>query len=69
MHESFNVFCFYRHREREREAEVNKPCFIFLKILTHAPSRDGNGDPIPDSPRGIPLLGDGYGTNLVPAGI
>jgi hypothetical protein len=21
--------------------------------------RDGNGDPIPDSPRGIPLLGDG----------
>jgi hypothetical protein len=31
--------------------------------------RDGNGDPIPDSPRGIPLLGDGYGTNLVPAGI
>jgi hypothetical protein len=32
-------------------------------------TRDGNGDPIPDSPRGIPLLGDGYGTNLVPAGI
>ena len=36
-----------------------------VSILT----RDGNGDPIPDSPRGIPLLGDGYGTNLVPAGI
>jgi hypothetical protein len=32
-------------------------------------TRDGNGDPIPDSPRGILLLGDGYGTNLVPAGI
>jgi hypothetical protein len=31
--------------------------------------RDGNGDPIPDSPRRIPLLGDRYGTNLVPAGI
>jgi hypothetical protein len=31
--------------------------------------RDGNGDPIPDSPRGIPLLGDGYETNLVPAKI
>jgi hypothetical protein len=31
--------------------------------------RDGNGDPIPDSPRGIPLLGDGDGTNLIPAGI
>jgi hypothetical protein len=31
--------------------------------------RDGNGDPIPDSPRGILLLEDGYETNLVPAGI
>jgi hypothetical protein len=31
--------------------------------------RDGNGDPIPDSPRGIPPLGDGDGTNLIPAGI
>jgi hypothetical protein len=32
-------------------------------------ARDGNGDPIPDLPREIPLLGDGYRTNLVPAGI
>jgi hypothetical protein len=32
-------------------------------------ARDGNGDPIPDSPRGIPPLGDGDGTNLIPAGI
>jgi hypothetical protein len=24
-------------------------------------ARDGNGDPIPDSPRGIPLLGDSDG--------
>jgi hypothetical protein len=30
-------------------------------------TRDGNGDPIPDSPWGIPLLEDGYVTNLVPA--
>jgi hypothetical protein len=32
-------------------------------------ARDGNGDPIPDSPRGIPLLGDGDGIKLTPAGI
>jgi hypothetical protein len=38
-------------------------------LLSFVRSRDGNGDPIPDSPRGIPLLGDGYRTNLVPAGI
>jgi hypothetical protein len=31
-------------------------------------SRDGNGDPIPDSPRGIHPLGNGDGTNLVPTG-
>jgi hypothetical protein len=31
--------------------------------------RDGNGDPIPDSPRGIPLLGDGDGAHFVPMGI
>jgi hypothetical protein len=36
-----------------------------MKVLV----RDGNGDPIPDSPRGISLLGDGYKTNLVPMGI
>jgi hypothetical protein len=32
-------------------------------------SRDGNGDPIPDSPRGIHLLGDGDGKKLIPTGI
>jgi hypothetical protein len=32
-------------------------------------SRDGNGDPIPDSPRGIPPLGDGDGEETSPAGI
>ena len=30
--------------------------------------KDGNGDPIPDSPRGIPLLGDGDGNKFVPTG-
>ena len=32
-------------------------------------SKDGNGAPIPDSPRGIPLLGDGDGANFSPTGI
>jgi hypothetical protein len=31
--------------------------------------RDGNGDPIPDSPRGIPLLGDGDGEISSPTGM
>jgi hypothetical protein len=31
--------------------------------------RDGNGDPIPDSPRGIPLLGDGDGKVSSPTGM
>jgi len=31
--------------------------------------KDGNGDPIPDSPRGIPLLGDGDGVKYAPTGI
>jgi hypothetical protein len=31
-------------------------------------SKDGNGDPIPDSSRGIPLLEDGDGTNFFPTG-
>jgi hypothetical protein len=31
-------------------------------------ARDGNRDPIPDSPRGIHLLGDGDGNILVPIG-
>jgi hypothetical protein len=32
-------------------------------------NRDGNGDPIPDSPRGIPLLGDGDGEVSFPTGM
>jgi hypothetical protein len=43
------------------------PAYLYSGVTDS--TRDGNGDPIPDSPRGIPLLGDGYGTNLVPAGI
>jgi hypothetical protein len=34
-----------------------------------ARSRDGNGDPIPDSPWGIPLLGDGDGKISSPTGM
>ena len=30
--------------------------------------KDGNGDPIPDSPRGILPLGDGDGGKLIPMG-
>ena len=32
-------------------------------------AKDVNGAPIPDSPRGIPLLGDGDGEDLSPTGI
>jgi hypothetical protein len=50
-------------------APDQKKIQVFWSVFPPLLSRDGNGDPIPDSPRGIPLLGDGYGTNLVPAGI
>jgi hypothetical protein len=36
---------------------------------TNQTPRDGNGDPIPDSPRGIPLLGDGDGEISSPTGM
>jgi hypothetical protein len=39
------------------EDEVTNVEGSFINIVI----RDGNGDPIPDSPRGIPLLGDGDG--------
>jgi hypothetical protein len=32
-------------------------------------TRDVNGDPIPDNPWRIPLLGYGYGTKIVPMGM
>jgi hypothetical protein len=32
-------------------------------------TRDVNGDPIPANPWGIPLLGYGYGTKIVPMGM
>jgi hypothetical protein len=47
----------------------NLDLYSFVAVQKHVMSRDGNGNPIPESPRGIPLLGDGYGTNLVPVGI
>jgi hypothetical protein len=34
--------------------------------MNHILLRDGNGDPIPDFPWVIPLLGDVYGVNLIP---
>jgi hypothetical protein len=37
-------------------------------IISFVP-RDGNGDPIPDSPRGIPLLGNGDGEISSPTGM
>jgi hypothetical protein len=37
--------------------------------MNHILLRDGNGDPIPDFLWVIPLLGDGYGVNLIPTGI
>ena len=40
-----------------------------LGLVSSTVPRDGNGDPIPDSPRGIPPLGDGDGEETSPAGI
>ena len=36
---------------------------------SHLEGRDVNGDPIPANPWGIPLLGYGYGTKIVPMGM
>jgi hypothetical protein len=42
---------------------------IVGKVATSiAMARDGNEDPIPNSPWGIPPLGDGDGNNIVPTG-
>jgi hypothetical protein len=38
-------------------------------VSARASTRDVNGDPIPDNPWGIPLLGYGYGTKIVPMGM
>jgi hypothetical protein len=38
-------------------------------LSTRCQGVTGNGDPIPDSPRGIPPLGDGDGEETSPAGI
>jgi hypothetical protein len=39
----------------------------FGEECSHVP-RDGNGDPIPDSPWGIHPLGDGDGNSFIPTG-
>jgi len=41
---------------------------LSLALLLHM-HKDGNGDPIPDSPRGILPLGDGDGGELIPTGM
>lgn len=48
-------------RMTPRQATGHMPFFMVY--------RDGNGAPIPNSPWGIPLLGDGDGTNSIPIGI
>jgi hypothetical protein len=48
---------------------VGAPFFIVPRHVRGTQSRDGNRDSIPDSLRGISLSGDGYVTNLIPAGI
>jgi hypothetical protein len=43
--------------------------FLWLGSMAKAQARDVNGDPIPDNPWGIPLLGYGYGTKIIPMGM
>jgi hypothetical protein len=40
-----------------------------LRIAVWVEGRDVNGEPIPVNPWGIPLLGYGYGTKIVPMGM
>jgi hypothetical protein len=47
---------------------VQKLLYAVLITSWKLRHRDGNGGPIPDSPRGIPLLGDGDGENFIPTG-
>jgi hypothetical protein len=41
---------------------------VVLRLVRGSHTRDSNGDPIPDSPRGMPLLGDEDRTFLPPRG-
>jgi hypothetical protein len=45
-----------------------KKLWLFVSFSFPA-GRDVNGDPIPDNPLGIPLLGYGYETKIVPMGM
>jgi hypothetical protein len=38
-------------------------------VFLNTQDRDVNGDPIPDNPWGIPLLGYWYGTKIIPMGM
>ena len=39
------------------------------RVVASIVAKDGNGDPIPDSPRGILPLGDGDGGKFIPTGM
>jgi hypothetical protein len=53
---------YMRHRRGE-PAQKNATAHFNADI-----TKDGNGDSIPDSPRGVPLLGDGDGCNCCSVG-
>jgi hypothetical protein len=48
--------------------EASGPALIYRNYML-VDNRDGNGNPISDSPRGIPLLGDGDGEISSPTGM
>jgi hypothetical protein len=59
------------HVHRSAAVSGRRPLPAGARCTSHPPvvSRDGNRDPIPDSPRGIPLLGDGDGEASFPTGM
>jgi hypothetical protein len=54
---------------RDKYKDKSKFWIVLVVWVSWCISRDGNGDPIPDYPRGIPLLGDGDGTKIIPMGM
>jgi hypothetical protein len=79
---AYYFFCFRPQRKEEEEKKQQRKKTSSLSghhrstmstktrrcRRSTAEPRDGNGNPIPDSPRGIPPLGDGDGSILIPAG-
>ena len=62
----YYLLCIVGNRLRDRLAGLRP---LAVSKITLVVAMDGNGDPIPDSPRGIPLLGDRDGENFIPAGM